>query len=74
MYINAITGESQDTNPKTGLTDYELEQAYNDMLDDVYGVVTIAGYQYETSRALKEVDPIAYSVGLSDYETVWEEL
>jgi hypothetical protein len=73
-YANPITGESQDTNPNTGLTDYELEQHYNDMLDDVYGVVTIAGYQYETSRVLKEVDPIAYRVGLSDYESFREEI
>jgi len=71
-YINPITGEPQDTNPDTGLTDYELEQYYNDMLDDVYGLVTIAGYQYETSRVLKEVDPIAYRVGLADYESFRE--
>lgn len=71
-YTNPVTGASQDTNPDTGLTDYELEQYYNDMLDDVYGLVTIAGYQYETSRVLKEVDPIAYRVGLSDYESFRE--
>lgn len=74
MYANPITGESQDTNPNTGLTDYELEQAYDEMLDETYGLVTVAGYQYETSRLLKEVDPIAYSVGLSDYESFREEI
>jgi len=68
-YINPITGEPQDTNPETGLTDYEMEQRYDEMLDEVYGVVTIAGYQYETSRVLKEVDPIAYRVGMADYES-----
>jgi hypothetical protein len=68
MYKNPVTGESQDTNPETGLTDYELEQHYTDMLNEVYGMVKIAGYEYETAYALKECDPIAYRVGLSDYE------
>ena len=69
MYKNPVTGESQDTNPETGLTDYELEQHFNEMLDESYGMVKIAGYEYETSYALKECDPIAYRVGLSDYES-----
>lgn len=73
-YTNPVTGASQDTNPDTGLTDYELEQAYKDSLDESFGLVTIAGYQYETSRALQEVDPIAYRVGLSDYESFRESL
>ena len=55
------------------MTQYELEEAYNDMLNDVYGTVIIAGYEYDTSRALKEVDPIAYSVGMNDYESSLEE-
>ncbi len=71
-YANPITGESQDANPDTGLTDYELEQRYNDMLDDAYGMVQIAGYEYSTSQALKEVDPIAYRVGMNDYESYLE--
>ena len=73
-YINPITGESQDTNPETGLTDYEMEQRYISMLDGVYGMVTVAGYQYETSRLLKEIDPIAYRVGLNDYESFYSEI
>lgn len=68
-YFNEVTNEYQDTNPETGLTDYEMEQRYIEMLDDVYGMVTVAGYQYETSRLLKEIDPIAYRVGLSDFES-----
>ena len=55
------------------MTEYELEEAYNDMLNDVYGTVIIAGYEYDTSRALKECDPIAYSVGMNDYESSLEE-
>ena len=55
------------------LTEYEIEESYKIMLDDVYGTVIIAGYEYDTSRALYECDPIAYRVGLSDYEASLEE-
>ena len=62
-----------DTEYKLSLTSWELEQAYNEMLDEVYGTVNIAGYEYDTSRALKEIDPIAYRVGMNDYESQLEE-
>jgi hypothetical protein len=55
------------------MNEYEIEESYKMMLDDVYGTVTIAGYQYETSYALKECDPIAYGVGLSDYSSEFED-
>ena len=48
-------------------------EAYDEMLNDVYGTVIIAGYEYDTAQALKEVDPIAYSVGMNDYESSLEE-
>lgn len=49
------------------LTDRDLEQMYCEMLDDCYGEVIIAGYTYQTSRALAEIDPTAFRCGLSDY-------
>lgn len=49
------------------LAEHEAYDMYDDMLDDAYGTVTIAGMEYDTSRALKECDPIAYRVGFSDY-------
>lgn len=49
------------------MTDYEIEQAYAEMLDEVYGTVLIAGTEFDTSRALKELDPIMYNEGLLDY-------
>jgi len=55
------------------MTDYEIEESYKMMLDDVYGTVTIAGMVYDTSYALRECDPIAYRVGLSDYESELEQ-
>jgi hypothetical protein len=44
------------------------EEDYNDYLDDCFGTVKIAGLEYLTSRALKELDPIAYDCGFSDWE------
>jgi hypothetical protein len=49
------------------LQDYEIEAQYQDMLNESYGTVMVAGMEYDTSRALYELDPIAYRVGLSDY-------
>lgn len=51
------------------LTDYDIEQSYESMLDDCYENVKIAGYSYSTSEALKCVDPIAFRCGLSDYSS-----
>lgn len=56
------------------MNDYELTQQYDEFLDEIYGTVKIAGYEYNTSQALKEVDPIAYSVGMNDYEASLEEV
>lgn len=50
-----------------GLTDYELHQRYDEFLDEVYGNVTVAGLEYQTSRTLKEIDPVAYRVGFGDW-------
>ena len=49
------------------LTDRDIESMYIDMLDEVYPDLEIAGYPYLTSRALKDVDPIAYNCGLQDF-------
>lgn len=49
------------------LNDYDLHARYNDMLDDCYPVVSIAGHDYATSRVLRQVDPIAYRCGFYDW-------
>ena len=60
------------------LTDEQLHERYDDMLDEVYPDLTIAGMEFSTSNALKELDPIAYRVGFSDWvdseidETIFE--
>lgn len=45
-----------------------IEERYDEMLDDLYGPVRIGTLTYDASRVLKEVDPIAYRVGLSEFE------
>lgn len=42
------------------LEDWEAEGVADQMLSDIYGTVTIAGYSYDTAYALKIVDPDAY--------------
>ena len=55
------------------ISDHEAYERYDDMLDECYGEVKICGMSYCTSRALKEVDPIAYRCGFSDYTSHLEE-
>lgn len=42
------------------------DSEYENYLDEIYGEVKIAGYKFNTGRALKELDPIAFSVSKSD--------
>lgn len=56
------------------ISDHVDEKQYDDMLDDCYGTATVAGREYSTSRALKELDPVAYRRGFSGYCTTTIEL
>lgn len=49
------------------LTPLDTEELYANMLDDYYGEVSIAGMTFQTSRALKELDPTAFRCGEVDY-------
>ena len=49
------------------LQDYELEQLYKEFIDETTPVVEIWGMEYEASRVLLEVDPIAFRVGFHDW-------
>lgn len=42
---------------------------YQDMLNDVYGDVTICGMTYGQGDALEALDPVAFRCGLSDHES-----
>ena len=49
------------------------EEDYMDLLDDIYGTVEIAGMTYDTGRALRELDPIAFRCGLGTLSlTAWQ--
>ena len=54
------------------ITDYIIEgidvEEYDNMLDDVYGKVEIAGYEWFTSSALRQLDPIAYDYEFYNYK------
>lgn len=49
------------------LQDYELEELYKEFLNEIYGVVNVAGYEYDTATTLREIDPTAYRVGFNDW-------
>lgn len=46
----------------------ELEENFDDMLNDCYPVVKIGYMEYSPADILKSCDPIAYRVGVSEYE------
>lgn len=48
-------------------SDHELENQFNDFLDEVYGETKIACYEYATSKALAAVDPTAFRCMFSDW-------
>jgi hypothetical protein len=48
------------------------EERYDEFLDEVYGEVQIGTLTFYPSDILKNCDPIAYRVGLSDYEDMIE--
>lgn len=41
-------------------TDDEVEDIFQEFLDDLYGFPDIAGYSFGTGRILREIDPIAF--------------
>jgi hypothetical protein len=58
----------------------DVDEAYKDMLDEVYGEVEVAGLRYSTSRTLEIVDPTAFRCGMVDFvdsmtsDNVWVEI
>jgi hypothetical protein len=48
------------------ITEDELIEQYNEALD-TYGPVNIGNMTYGASWVLKQVDPIAYELGLDEY-------
>jgi hypothetical protein len=40
---------------------------YDEMLDELYSPINIAGIEFDPSRVLKELDPTAYRCGFNDW-------
>ena len=53
------------TNGQVDISDSE----YMEFLDEVYGDVTICSMTYSAGAALEACDPVAFRVGLGDYES-----
>ena len=53
--------------------DLEIKEAYDQLLDEIYPDVKIGYSTFTASEILFCCDPIAYRVGLSDYEASLEE-
>jgi len=54
--------------PKEVERERYTEEEYDDMLDECYPEVEVAGITFSPSYALKELDPIAYRCGFADYQ------
>lgn len=46
----------------------DREERYRTFLDDTNEVVTVGGLSFSPSRVIEELDPIAFSCGVNDYE------
>jgi hypothetical protein len=58
------------------MSEQDLQDSYNDMLDEAYGdidgMISVAGYRFNVSTALRELDPTAYRCGMLEYEDTLE--
>jgi len=51
------------------VNEFLVRELYDDMLDDWYPEIKVGGLMYSYSIALYRLDPIAYQVGMNDYES-----
>jgi hypothetical protein len=45
----------------------EAHILYDEMLDELYSPISVGGVEFDPSRVLKELDPIAYRCGFNDW-------
>jgi hypothetical protein len=50
-----------------------IEDRFDEMLDECYPVFKIGEMTFYPSQILKECDPIAYRIGVSEYEDIEED-
>ena len=60
-------GHTYDFDGMVEVSERELYELYDEMLDDIFGTVKVADYIYMTSKALKLLDPTAYHCGFNDW-------
>ena len=48
--------------------EHNTEDAYEEELNEIFGTASICGYDRQQGEILREIDPIAFSVGMSDHE------
>ena len=46
---------------------HELEDMYEDMLNECYEPVSVCGFNYDQGHALRKLDPIAFRCAVSDW-------
>lgn len=49
------------------MTEEEMNEQFDEMLDECYEVVKIGYLTFYPSQILKECDPIAYQIGVQEY-------
>jgi len=49
------------------MTELELEERFDEMLDETNDLIKIGSLTYLPSQVLKNVDPIAYRIGKYDF-------
>jgi len=54
-------------------TKSRVEEMFDEMLDDCHEPIKIGYGTFYASQILKECDPIAYRIGLSEFEDTLEE-
>jgi hypothetical protein len=54
-------------------TTLEIEEQFDEMLDETNELIKIGTLTYLPSQVLKNVDPIAYRIGLSEFEDYLDE-
>ena len=53
---------------KEKLSDDDLREQYEEMLDEIYGEVKLGNLTFSPSRIIRVLDETAYRIGLSEYE------
>ena len=48
---------------------HELEDMYEEMLNECYEPVSICGFNYDQGHALRNLDPIAFRCGVSEWDS-----